>query len=126
LFFIGRAYGPRLLSKFPQLAQKSVKIIEFLKKYNSSFIFGSRFIYGIRNLSPIVIGMAKIPPMRFSSLNVPAALVWSVAVAGIGYAFADLLEVAKRNLQYLEIIVLVILCVAVGYFVYRKKFPRKQ
>ncbi|MDR2766357.1 MAG: DedA family protein [Holosporaceae bacterium] len=121
LFFVGRLYGSRLLNKYPLLAQKSLLVLEFLKKYNSIFIFGSRFIYGIRNVTPIVIGVAKITPLRFSSLNVPAALIWSVAVAGLGYTCADLLETAKQNLRYLEIAALVLLTLTPVYIVYRKR-----
>ncbi|MDR2067840.1 MAG: DedA family protein [Holosporaceae bacterium] len=120
LFFMGRRYGARLLKKYPILSEKSDKVIKFLKKYDSSFIFGSRFIYGIRNISPIIIGMAGITPLRFSSLNIPAAMIWSVAVAGAGYIFADFLESTKNNLQYLQIAVLIIFCAALLYFIRNK------
>ncbi|MDR3187471.1 MAG: DedA family protein [Holosporaceae bacterium] len=120
LFFVGRRYGLKLLKRYPTLSEKSDKVIKFLKKYDSSFIFGSRFIYGIRNISPIVIGMAEITPFRFSSLNIPAAMIWSVAVAGAGYIFADFLEVARNNLQYLQVAALIIFCGALLYFIRKK------
>ncbi|MDR1561430.1 MAG: DedA family protein [Holosporaceae bacterium] len=121
LFFVGRIYGARLLKKYRTLEKKSHKVIEFLQKYSSVFIFGSRFVYGIRNISPIIIGMAKIPPLRFSILNVPAAFIWSVSVAGVGYAFADLLEIAKERVEYLQITALILLCGALLFFIYKKK-----
>jgi membrane protein DedA with SNARE-associated domain len=120
LFFVGRSHGARLLKKYPALSQKSDKVIKFLKKYDSLFIFGSRFIYGIRNISPIIIGIAEITPFRFSSLNIPAAMIWSIAVAGAGYVFADFWESAKDNLQILQIAALVIFCGALLYFIRKK------
>jgi membrane protein DedA with SNARE-associated domain len=120
LFFVGRIYGVELLKKFPQIAKKSQKVINFLKQYDAAFIFGSRFIYGIRNISPIIIGMAEIPPLKFSSLNVPAAFVWSIVVAGAGYVFADAVEASKGRMQLVEIIALVLLLIALGIFVYKK------
>jgi membrane protein DedA with SNARE-associated domain len=112
LFFVGRIYGTKLLEKYPKLAKKSIRVIEFLRKYDSAFIFGSRFIYGIRNISPIVIGIARITPFKFSTLNIPAALIWSVIIAGSGYVFTDVLEYAQENIKYFQIGVLAILCIA--------------
>ncbi|MDR2107433.1 MAG: DedA family protein [Holosporaceae bacterium] len=126
LFFVGRIYGAGLLEKYPKLSQKSSKVIEFLKKYDSAFIFGSRFVYGIRNISPIIIGVAKITPLKFSTLNVPAAFIWSVSVAGAGYVFADVLESAKENLKYVQLGALAILCAAVAYFFIRKTDKKKS
>ncbi|MDR2268218.1 MAG: DedA family protein [Holosporaceae bacterium] len=120
MFFVGRRYGIKLLKKYPILSAKSDKVIGFLRKYDASFIFGSRFIYGIRNISPLAIGMAEIAPLRFSSLNVPAAMIWSVTVAGAGYVFADFLESVKNNLQYLQVAALVIFCGALLYFIRKK------
>jgi membrane protein DedA with SNARE-associated domain len=120
LFFVGRIYGVKILEKYPKLAKKSRKVIKFLKKYDSAFIFGSRFIYGIRNVSPIIIGTAQITPLKFSTLNIPAALIWSVTVAGAGYIFANVLESAKESLEYIQIGALIILCAALIYF-FRQK-----
>jgi membrane protein DedA with SNARE-associated domain len=126
LFFVGRTHGEKLLKKYPKFAEKSANAIEFLRRYNAAFIFGSRFIYGIRNISPLIIGMAGITPLKFSSLNVPAALIWSVSVAGVGYVFADVLESAKEHMQYIQLGALGILLVALVYFLYRKKRPKRQ
>jgi membrane protein DedA with SNARE-associated domain len=120
LFFVGRTHGRKLLEKYPKMQTKTQKIMDFLKKYNEIFIFGSRFIYGIRNISPIVIGMAGIHPFKFSSLNVPAAMLWSVVVAGAGYWFADVLESVGENMKIVQIAALMIFLTAVSVFVYRR------
>jgi membrane protein DedA with SNARE-associated domain len=125
LFFVGRIYGGKLLEKYPKLSEKSVAVIDFLQKYDAAFIFGSRFVYGIRNISPIIIGIAKITPMKFSSLNIPAAIIWSVTVAGAGYLFANVLESIKSNLKYVQIGALVILSASLLYFLYKKTYKRK-
>jgi membrane protein DedA with SNARE-associated domain len=120
MFFVGRIYGIKLLENHPKLLEKSQNVMEFLRKYNSAFIFGSRFVYGIRNISPLIIGMAKISPLRFSTLNVPAAFIWSVLVSGAGYLFAEVLESTKENLKYIQMGALGILCAALLWFFYRR------
>ena len=127
LFFVGRTYGTKILQKYPNIAEKYVKIISFLRKYDAAFIFGSRFIYGIRNFSPIVIGMAGIHPIKFSSFNIPAAFIWSVVIAGAGYLFSDALESAKTNVQVVEIIALTLLLIGFIVFLFkRNKKKRRQ
>lgn len=121
LFFIGRKYGIGLLEKYPKAAQKTAKIISFLRKYDAAFIFGSRFIYGIRNFSPIVIGMTGIPPIKFSSFNIPAALIWSVVVAGAGYMFADALDAAEGHMQLLQMSALAILMTGFAVYLFKKQ-----
>jgi membrane protein DedA with SNARE-associated domain len=121
LFFVGRIYGLKFLERHPTVFKRADAALEFLKKYDAAFIFGSRFIYGIRNISPIIIGTAKIPPLKFSALNVPAAFIWSVVVAGAGYLFADVLESAKENLKYVQIGALAILCAALAFFFYKRR-----
>lgn len=126
LYFVGRVYGSKLLEKYPKIAKKSEKVLEFLRKYNSAFIFGSRFVYGIRNISPMVIGIAGIPPLKFSTLNIPAAFIWAVLVACVGFFCAGVLDSAKEGMQYFEIGALVLLLFALGYFIYNKTLKKRK
>lgn len=125
LYFVGRIYGMELIDRYPKLKEKSKKVLEFLRKYDSAFIFGCRFVYGIRNISPVMIGAANIPPLKYSALNIPAAFIWAVIVAGAGYAFANVMEKAKNNLQYVQYIALVALLCALFYFVNKKRRQKK-
>lgn len=125
LFCVGHFYGDRILKKYPKIASKSAKVIEFLKKYDSIFIFGSRFVYGIRNISPIIIGVAKISPKKFAVLNIPAAFIWAVAVACTGYLCSNVLALAKDHVDIAGIVCLLILCVSFLYFVTKKKKKRR-
>jgi membrane protein DedA with SNARE-associated domain len=120
LFFVGRVYGERLLKKYPRIEAQTTKIMDFLRKYNEAFIFGSRFIYGIRNISPLVMGMAGIHPVKFSSLNVPAAMLWSVLVAGAGYCFANVLDSVKGNMKVIQLVALAAFLLAVSIFIHRR------
>jgi len=126
LYFVGRIYGMRLLNNRPHLKKKAQKVIEFLRKYDSVFIFGCRFVYGIRNISPIMIGISNISPLKYSTLNVPAAFIWAVSVAGAGYVFANALESVKDHLEYVQYVALFILMLALGYFLYRKNIRKRN
>ena len=84
-FYIGRFLGKKYLHKFPRFHKKIELAFELLREYQNSFILACRFIYGIRIVSPFIIGSARIHPARFAILNVIAALIWAVISAYIGY-----------------------------------------
>ena len=121
MFFVGRVYGYRLLNNKPALRAKIQKVMDFLHKYDTAFIFSFRFVYGIRNISPIIIGAARIPPLKFSLLNIPAALIWSVTVGGAGYLFANVLDAVMLKVEYLQYVALLVLLIAFACFRYRRQ-----
>lgn len=95
-FTIGKRWGTRLLLRKPSMKRKSRSVFRLLKKYETVFILSFRFIYGLRNVSPFVIGMNGIPHPRFAFLNLIAAFAWAVAFAGGGYLIGS---VFKENLD---------------------------
>lgn len=134
LFFLGRIYGPGLLQRKPKLKEKADKAFLMLHRYHIWFILGFRFVYGIRTVSPFVIGASGIDVKRFAILNFIAAAIWSVlsCFAGylLGYFFADEIEYAidqaiKFQKYTITGILLLILSVA-AYFFYKRKKEKKS
>ena len=85
LYLVGWFYGDRLFARFPKLKQKSARAFELLHKHDVLFIIACRFIYGIRIISPIVIGAARVKPLRFMPLNFVSAAVWASISCTGGY-----------------------------------------
>src|SRR5690606_18800873 len=77
-------------------------------------IVGVRFMYGLRAVGPIVIGMSEIPTCRFILFNLVGAMIWAPLFIGAGYLFGQTLQWlfadAKR---YEEIALLLIIGAAV-------------
>lgn len=99
MFFVGRFWGSKLLHRYPTLAEKSARVFDFLKRYNTAFIMIFRFVYGIRILSPIVIGMSGVEIKRFVVLNFFAALLWTGLSCGAGYFLGDVVLGALHKSQ---------------------------
>lgn len=91
-FSIGKRWGTRLLYSRPTLKRKTRSVFRLLKKYETGFILSFRFVYGLRNVSPFVIGMNGIKWHRFAMLNFIAAFVWATVFAGGGYLLGKTLE----------------------------------
>jgi membrane protein DedA with SNARE-associated domain len=93
LFYVGHYMykhpGRPISERFPKLYQKSKRVVLLLKKYDTWFILSFRFIYGIRAISPVVIGLCGSLPRRFIPLNIASALIWMVISCSAGYCLGD-------------------------------------
>jgi membrane protein DedA with SNARE-associated domain len=91
VFFLGRRYGKRILDHFPKIEPAVERAIGWLERYAVVFILSYRFIYGVRNVSGVAIGMSHLPWKKFAIWNCAAALVWAIAFIGFGYLFGDVI-----------------------------------
>lgn len=91
LYHVGRHYGNHVLDKFPSLRSRADRAFRLLRRYDNIFILTFRFVYGIRTISPIIIGASGVGFKRFTLLNLIAAVIWSVGSCVIAYYFAYLI-----------------------------------
>ena len=103
-FYIGRANGERLLNNRPHWRAKSGRVFALLDKHQTGLILGFRFLYGLRTVTPFLIGAARIPPLRFFMLNMLGALVWAVVVAALGYFFGYAMEAIIGDIKRYELL----------------------
>lgn len=47
-------------------------------------IAGVRFMYGLRILGPIVIGVSDVPAWRFVLFNAIGAAIWALLITALG------------------------------------------
>jgi membrane protein DedA with SNARE-associated domain len=102
-FYIGRSKGISALAERPAWKAKSEKVFHLLNKHQTWLILGFRFIYGIRTVTPFLIGASRIDPLRFLILNTVGGLVWAAAVGTLGYLFGQTLELIVADLKKYEL-----------------------
>lgn len=112
-FFIGRLKGRAFLEKRPAWLKKKIIVDKFLNKHSTITIILFRFVYGIRTITPFVIGMSSITAFRFVILNMLGAFVWAVAFGTAGYVFGTALEFFIQDIKRYEIEVLIALCMVI-------------
>jgi membrane protein DedA with SNARE-associated domain len=96
-FFLGRRYGSHILEHMPHLKPKVDRVLGWLEKYAIIFILSYRFMYGLRNVSGVAVGLSHLPWRKFALLNSIAAFVWAVAFVGFGYVFGDVIDHLGRH-----------------------------
>ncbi|HLD95461.1 MAG TPA: DedA family protein [Alphaproteobacteria bacterium] len=126
LYFVGRYYGPSIFERFPKYKPASQKAFKLLHRLDAWFILSFRFIWGIRTISPIVIGASGLSPKRFIPLNFIAALIWTIISCTGGYMLgytidnlAESLHTIKQAAVYLFLAFVIVVGV-VAYFLKKK------
>ncbi len=125
-YYIGRIKGVALLEHRPRWRAKSERVTRLLRKHQILLILGFRFIYGIRTVTPILIGISKISPLRFIFLNIIGAAVWAIVFGVAGYLFGQTLQLFIGNVKRYELwAFLGILIFSVIFWVLHQLFRRR-
>jgi membrane protein DedA with SNARE-associated domain len=101
-FFLGRHKGGQTLERHPSWQHKAVKVDLLITRHGFWIMLGFRFMYGMRTITPFVIGTTQISSLRFFALNAAGALVWSVAISLLGYLCGATAETLLRNVRRIE------------------------
>ena len=126
-FYIGRWRGSGILAKRPHWELRSKRVFDLLNRHQILVILGFRFLYGLRTVTPFLIGMSGVHPMRFLVLNGLGALVWAIAIGALGYLLGQTVELFLEHVKRYELLILAsIILFAGGYWVYRWVKEQRQ
>lgn len=78
------------------------KALGFIARYPVGYTLVFRFLYGLRMVSPVAIGVSRVPASLFFVLNILAAALWAAVFTAIGYLFGETFGAWLRNLGWLE------------------------
>ena len=101
-FLLGRYYGTPLLSRFPSLSVRAQPVNQLIQRYHAGLIVGVRFMYGLRIVGPISIGMSDVGAWRFVLFNLLGAAVWAMLIAGAGFLFGQPLQWLFTDIKQYE------------------------
>ncbi len=113
-FQVGKRSGKDLLAKHPGWEPRVDRVRRFLVAYQIIAILGFRFIYGMRTITPIVIGASGFNTRRFILLNICSTLSWATAVGLSGYFFSHLLETLLADVRHHIVAILLVAAVVSG------------
>ena len=88
-YYVGRHWGPKIIAKRLSWQEGAQKVYKHLHRHQYWLILTFRFYYGLRNVTPFVVGSAHIPRLRFFSLNLTGAIVWAIIFAYVGYGLGE-------------------------------------
>jgi membrane protein DedA with SNARE-associated domain len=101
LFLLARnnkAYAKDMMKKY----QRKVAYSHLLmKKYGALVIFIQKYIYGVKTLIPLAMGITKYNQTKFMFFNFIASIVWGVVVGSLAYMMGEqILSIGEEYKTY--------------------------
>lgn len=107
MFSLGKYKGADVLKYFPKVAKNMDRAAWLFKKYDTALILGFRFVYGVRNITPIMLGISGVSHKKFFFLNMIGAGVWATAFTYgglyMGKAFMKMMAHVGHGIFYILI-----------------------
>jgi membrane protein DedA with SNARE-associated domain len=101
-FQLGRRSGEAFLKRKPQWQLRTEKARKLFENHQILIVLGFRFLYGIRTVTPFVIGMSGFDMKLFIFLNIISAFIWAIVIGYVGYAFGQFLEIVLGDIKKFE------------------------
>jgi len=99
LFYMSRYNKSQIMPYVKKHKRKLALSHLLMKKHGDKIIFFQKFVYGIKTLIPIGIGMTKYPVLKFNILNVISAFLWAVILGYASYSAGETLSNASGYLS---------------------------
>ncbi|MGA8206041.1 MAG: hypothetical protein WB812_16110, partial [Woeseiaceae bacterium] len=80
-------------------------------KNENLVILASRFLYGIRMITPLMLAMSGVRPAKFLVLDLVGSVAWASIFVAIGYLSGQALEIVVGDIRRIEMILLAALVV---------------
>ncbi len=129
LFLVGRRFADHPMVMRQRKRPLFAKALKRVESGATFYILIFRFLYGLRTVSPLAIGVSNVSGRKFAILNAIAAFVWAAVMIGIGFAFSRTIEATLGNFHQIEHILIAMIAVGIVSFAgltwFHRRFVRK-
>ncbi len=120
LFLVSR-YNKKEIMPYLRKQRRNLALAQILfRKYGDRIILIKKFIYGLKTLVPIAIGITKYSFLKFSVINAVSSLIWALVVGLLSYYAGDFVRGLYERIKEAPWIALLILAaiaaIIVAYF----------
>jgi len=116
LFYMARtnkSYANETMKKY---GRKVALAHLLMRKYGSPVVFIQKYIYGIKTLIPLAMGLTKYSFKKFTVYNALAAAVWAVVIGGVSYLMGEIILTYAEEYKYYGIAVILAIVLSVSYY----------
>lgn len=128
-FLIGRNHDRGYLVSRPRLQKRIEKVMRWVDKNMIIPLVLFRFVYGVRSLTPIVLGAIGTPYLKFLAFDFIGAAFWTVGLIMAGYLFGGSAELIISDIKRYEleiVIAIALIFAAIWSTVYLKRRRRTK
>ncbi len=115
LFLVARnnkSYAKQMMGKH----QRKIALAHLMmRKYGSIVVFLQKYIYGIKTLIPLAMGLTKYDAKKFIFFNILATILWTLIVGIAAFMLGELVYTYTEQFKTYGIALVVILLLSVSY-----------
>jgi membrane protein DedA with SNARE-associated domain len=112
VFLLSRFKGRWLLAKLGPRRAGIDRVLVLLEKNCFWLLLTFRFMYGLRNVTSIAVGLSRISLRLFMALNTLGALIWAISFGYGGFFFGKSLIRVIAEAEHWELTIIILLLVA--------------
>ena len=105
-YYLGRRHGRQILDRRPRWHALGEKALGHLRRYPDLWVLSFRFIYGMRTVMPLAIGLSGYSWRRYLLLDGIGAALWATALGTAAYHLGAALEVLLGDLRRYQLFIL--------------------
>lgn len=116
LFYMARSnknYAKDTMKKF---GRKVALAHLWMRKYGSTVVFLQKYVYGIKTLIPLAMGLTKYSYRKFTFYNAIAAFIWAAVVGYASFMLGEALLTYAQEYKYYGVAVILTIVFGVSYY----------
>ncbi len=116
LFYMARnnkSYANTTMKKY---GRKVALAHLLMRRYGSPVVFLQKYIYGIKTLIPLAMGLTKYSFQKFTIYNIFATVVWAVVVGYASYLMGEIILTYAEEYKYYGVAILLTIIFSVSYY----------
>jgi len=123
-FWLGHRYGVAFIRRIPFLRRLEDRVDEverLFAEHGGKTVFIGRFATVAGAFVPFVAGMGRMRYRRFLAFDVPAIVLWAVAISVVGFYLGKNVALVDRILRNFGWAMLGLLVVGIGLYVWWRR-----
>ena len=127
LFYMMRYNKAEMMTYIRKHRRKLALAHIILKKHGDKAVVIQKFLYGIKTLIPMAIGLTKYDFKRFTIINFFASIFWGISVGLLAFYSGEVLLPVIQYASSHIIVTITILALVLGtFYLYLEKATKKK
>ncbi|VXC84553.1 conserved membrane hypothetical protein [Pseudomonas sp. 8Z] len=125
-FYLGRHHGRALLARKPRWQPLGERASALIQRYPDLWVLSFRFLYGLRTVMPLTIGLSGYSWRRYLLLDAIGAAIWAGGISLLAYSLGNAMEGLLDELRHYQILLLVVVVLLLTFaWLYRWRQRRR-
>lgn len=115
LFFLARknkSYAKDMMKKY---GRKIALAHLMMRRYGSLVVFIQKYIYGIKTLIPLAMGLTKYSSVKFTIINIFATALWALVVGFASYSAGEYILSISDDFKYIGLGLVIAIVLIISY-----------